>query len=162
MEYSIINFEESLTEKMALMWRSSKELAFGQEDIHSFEENVHFIKNVLSKENTILLAIKPNSEKVLGMIAFTTTTIAQLYVNADYLNHGIGTKLLNIAKEKSEDKLELFTFQRNDIARNFYEKHGFTEIGRNYKNELNLPDIKYEWTKKRNGNNSKARKNSRF
>jgi len=147
MVYDIINFEESLIEKIALMWRPSKELAFGQEDIHSFEENVHFIKNVLSKENTILLAIESNSEKVLGMIAFTTKTIAQLYIDIDYLNHGIGTKLLDRAKEKSDDKLELFTFQRNDIARNFYEKHGFKEVGRNYKNELNLPDIKYRWEK---------------
>lgn len=129
------------------MWRSSKQLAFGQADIHSFEENVQFIKNVLSKENTILLAIELNSEKVLDMIAFTTKTIAQLYVDINYLNHGIGSKLLDVAKEQSEGKLELFTFQRNDKARNFYKKHGFTEVGRNYKNELNLPDIKYEWRK---------------
>jgi len=147
LRYNIINFEESFIEKLVLMWRSSKQLAFGQADIHSFEENVQFIKNVLSKENTILLAIELNSEKVLDMIAFTTKTIAQLYVDINYLNHGIGSKLLDVAKEQSEGKLELFTFQRNDKARNFYKKHGFTEVGRNYKNELNLPDIKYEWRK---------------
>ena len=150
MECSVVNFEESFTEKMVLMWRPSKKLAFGQEDIHSFDDDVEFIKNVLSKENIILLAIESKSEKVLGMIAFTKETISQLYVDIDYLNYGIGTKLLDLSKEQSSGKLELFTFQRNDIARSFYEKNGFVEVGRNYQNELNLPDIKYRWVKKSN------------
>lgn len=147
MKFNIINYDESLTEQIVSMWRPSKELAFGQEDIHSFEEDVQFIKNVLSKENKILLATTLRSEQVLGMIAFTSETIAQLYTDIEHLNLGIGTTLLNIAKEQSTGKLELFTFQINKIGRSFYEKHGFVEVGRNYENELNLPDIKYRWEK---------------
>ncbi len=146
-EFYIIDFKESLTEKIVSMWRPSKKLAVGQEDIHSFEEDIEFIKNVLSKENTLKLAMDPKSEKVIGMIAFTKNTIAQLYIDVDCLNQGLGTKLLNLAKEQAVDKLELFTFQRNKMARKFYEKNGFVEIGRNYENELNLPDIKYCWEK---------------
>jgi len=150
MKFNVINYDESLTEQIVSMWRPSKELAFGQEDIHSFNEDVRFIKDVLSKENKILLATALNSEQVIGMIAFTPKTIAQLYVDIEYLNLGIGTTLLNIAKEQATDKLELFTFQSNKIARSFYEKNGFVEIGRNYENELNLPDIKYRWEKQSN------------
>ena len=147
MNYSIVDFKESLTEQMVSMWRPSKKLATGQEDIHSFEEDIQFIKNVLSKENDILLAIEPQKEKVIGFIAFSTEMIAQLYVDIEYLNLGIGTQFLEIAKERSNGALELFCFQRNQIARSFYEKNGFTEIGRNFENELNLPDIKYRWEK---------------
>lgn len=149
MKFNIINYDESLTAQIVSMWRPSKELATGQEDIHSFEEDVQFIKNVLSKENKILLATALKSEKVIGMIAFSPQKVAQLYVDIDYLNLGIGTTLLNLAKEQSTGKLELFTFQINKIARSFYEKNGFIEIGRNYENELNLPDIKYRWEKQK-------------
>jgi len=152
MKIKIIDYKNSLIEKIVLMWRPSKRLAFGQEDIHSFDEDVQFIKNILSKENTILLATELESEKIIGMIAFTTEIISQLYVDVEYLNLRIGTKLLKLAKEQSNGKLELFTFQRNQMARNFYEKHGFIEIGRNYENELNLPDIKYRWQEFTNKN----------
>ncbi len=147
MKYRLIEYEDSLTEQVVNMWRPSKELATGQKDIHSFEEDVHFIKNILSKDHQILLALQDESDKVLAMMAYTKDSIAQLYVDVNHLNYGIGTRLLNIAKQQTETQLDLFTFQRNDIARKFYEKHGFVEIGRNYENELNLLDIKYRWTK---------------
>ena len=81
MNYKIIDYEESFIEKVVLMWRPSKKLAFGQDDIHSFDDDIQFIKNILSKENIILLAIESKSKEVLGMIAFTDKTISQLYVN---------------------------------------------------------------------------------
>jgi len=41
----------------------------------------------------MLLATALKSEKVIGMIAFSPQKIAQLYVDIDYLNLGIGIKL---------------------------------------------------------------------
>lgn len=144
MEYRIANFEESLTSKIVSMWRPSKQLAVGQEDIHSIEEDIDFINEVLSKDNTIRLVIDSN-QKVLAMIAFNSTSVSQLYVDIDCINQGIGSKLLQLVKDQAADTLELYTYQRNEIAKSFYQKHGFVEVGRNYENELNLPDVKLRW-----------------
>ena len=61
---------------------------------------------------------------------------------------GIGSRLLQMAKELSPENLQLFTFVINKGAQAFYEKHGFTIVDRGYENEENLPDLKYEWIKK--------------
>jgi len=142
-----IDYNESHVEEIVRMWRPSTRMAFGQESIHSPEDDVRFIKNELSKKFTILLAREEVNDRIIGMIAFSKDFVSQLYIDVDFLNQGIGTHLLNIAKERSSGILELFTFQRNQPAIDFYEKNGFFEIGRNFENELNLPDIKYCWKK---------------
>jgi len=146
LKIKLIDYQESYLNELVTMWIPSKELAFGQNDIHTFEQSYQFVKNVLSKKNDILLAKKDN--KIVGITAFTKDHISQLYVDVNFLNRGIGTKLLNKVKELSNGKLDLYTFQRNKIAIKFYENHGFFEIGRNFENEMNLPDIKYMWESK--------------
>jgi len=146
LKIKLIEYQESFLNELVAMWIPSKELAFGQPDIYTFEQSCQFVKNVLSKKNDILLTILDN--RIVGMIAFTKDHISQLYVDVNFLNRGIGTKMLNKVKELSNGKLDLFTFQRNKMAINFYEIHGFFEIGRNFENEMNLPDIKYMWESK--------------
>jgi ribosomal protein S18 acetylase RimI-like enzyme len=43
--------------------------------------------------------------------------------------------------------IRLYTFQENDGARRFYERHGFRaiEFGDGSNNEENCPDVLYEW-----------------
>lgn len=48
------------------------------------------------------------------------------------------------SKEKALGVKEVHDF---DDHLNFYEKHGFTIIGRGHANEENLPDLRYEWVK---------------
>ena len=45
------------------------------------------------------------------------------------------------------DGLSLYTFQVNDGARRFYERHGFVvaALGDGSDNEEGQPDIRYEW-----------------
>lgn len=82
---------------------------------------------------------------MVGIVAFNSDELNQLYVANDQQGKGIGEILLNLAKEHSGGSLFLYTFEINKKAQRFYEKHGFVEIGRGYENEENLPDIKYEW-----------------
>jgi hypothetical protein len=53
-------------------------------------------------------------------------------------------------KPLSPRRLELWAFQRNTNARDFYESQGFHAVqctdGRNEENE---PDVKYEWERAR-------------
>lgn len=125
------------------MWRDSKEKAIGQKEIHSFENHVYFLNNILAEQFRIELALVEG--KVAGIIACNDIEISQLYIHQDYQAIGIGTALLSRAKEQSSGRLTLYTFEVNKNAQRFYEKHGFNIIGRGYENEEYLPDILYEW-----------------
>ncbi|WP_438503636.1 GNAT family N-acetyltransferase [Ectobacillus ponti] len=125
------------------MWRDSKERAIGQKEIHSFENHVQFLKHILPEQHQIDLALLDG--KVVGMIAYNEKEVSQLYIHVDCQGMGIGQALLDKAKEQSSGRLTLYTFEVNQNAQRFYEKHGFRVIGRGYENEENLPDLLYEW-----------------
>ncbi|MHC8521114.1 GNAT family N-acetyltransferase [Rossellomorea sp. H39__3] len=82
---------------------------------------------------------------MIGIIAYNRTEISQLYIHKDHHGKGVGTALLTHAKEASSGILTLYTFEVNEGARRFYEKHGFRIIGRGHENEEQLPDLLYEW-----------------
>lgn len=133
------------------MWRDSKANALGVEDTHTVEQHLYFLNEILTQENTVYLALLEKSESVVGMMATDGRFLNQLYIHNDYQRVGIGSKLLELAKELSAGKLQLYTFEINQGARAFYERHGFIAIGRGSDNEENLPDILYEWISSESG-----------
>jgi ribosomal protein S18 acetylase RimI-like enzyme len=139
----IIEFQSVYAEETVKMWRQSKERAISKKDIHSFEDHVFFLNNILKKDNKIYIGIHNN--KIVGMIAFNENEINQLYIHIDYQGKGLGRKFLELAKANSNGRLTLFTFEVNHKAQRFYENNGFKIIGRGYENEEDLDDIKYEW-----------------
>ena len=142
----ITPYNPKYAEQTVAMWRDSKEQAIGQKDIHSFENHVYFLNHILPEQFQIDLALI--DEKVVGVIAYNESTINQLYIHIDYQGIGIGQTLLEKAKKQSSGRLTLYTFEINQNAQSFYEKHGFEIIGRGHENEENLPDIQYEWISK--------------
>ncbi|MFL0248197.1 GNAT family N-acetyltransferase [Candidatus Clostridium stratigraminis] len=115
--------------------------------LHTFNEGIYFLNNVLSKDNIIYIALDESKDKVIGMLAFNENEINQLYIHVNYQRKGIGKKFLDIAKGNSAGRLTLYTFEVNQKAQRFYEKNGFKIIGRGYENEENMDDIKYEWVR---------------
>ena len=83
---------------------------------------------------------------VQGFLARQGSDIQALYVAGDARGQGVGAALLNHAKT-TVDGLELWTFQANNGARRFYERHGFTEDRRNdgSDNDEKLPDTHMIW-----------------
>lgn len=143
-DIKIMEYDSAYAEETVRMWRQSKEAAIGQKEIHSFEDHVFFLNNILSKDNKIYLAANADNS-VVGMIAFNDTEINQLYIHTDYQGKGIGKQFLELAKANSNGILTLYTFEINKKAQRFYERNGFKIIGRGHENEENLDDIKYEW-----------------
>jgi ribosomal protein S18 acetylase RimI-like enzyme len=84
---------------------------------------------------------------VVGIMDVAAGDLSQLYVRPDRLGEGIGRRLLDIARERSPDGLTLYTFQVNDRARRFYERHGFVAewFGDGSANEEGQPDVRYVW-----------------
>ncbi|MGY3233771.1 GNAT superfamily N-acetyltransferase [Bradyrhizobium sp. USDA 4448] len=89
-----------------------------------------------------------DDDELCGIMAFRDGWIEQLYVLPAAHGRGIGTELLEIAKSASE-RLELWSFQRNEPARRFYEARGFTlaEQTDGSRNEEKEPDARYVWVR---------------
>jgi GNAT superfamily N-acetyltransferase len=84
--------------------------------------------------------------RLIGFIAFREGWVDQLYVLPHAQRRGIGKSLLDIAKAANAG-LSLWTFQRNEHARSFYEANGFlpVEVTDGSRNEEQEPDILYRW-----------------
>jgi GNAT superfamily N-acetyltransferase len=83
---------------------------------------------------------------LVGISAFREGWIDHLYVLPPWQGRQIGTALLGAARGQF-DRLSLWTFQRNKVARSFYEKHGFVAIAETdgSRNEEKEPDVMYSW-----------------
>ena len=73
--------------------------------------------------------------------------LEHLYLDPAWMGRGLGDKLVQLAKERSPEGLELWTFQVNEPARRFYERHGFVaeELTEGTGNEERAPDVRYVW-----------------
>jgi GNAT superfamily N-acetyltransferase len=86
-----------------------------------------------------------------GRAADAAGEIDQLYVDPPSQGHGLGSRLVDVAKQRCPAGLELWTFQVNVAAQRFYERHGFVAIGRTdgSGNEEHEPDVRYRWSRAR-------------
>lgn len=87
-----------------------------------------------------------DEQGLVGFIAFCEGSVEQLYVLPRSQGQGVGSRLLAIA-QRSSSELSLWTFQRNEPARRFYEKRGFVTIEQTdgTRNEEHEPDVLYRW-----------------
>jgi ribosomal protein S18 acetylase RimI-like enzyme len=67
------------------------------------------------------------------------------------VGQGIGTRWWELARSELPPPIRLYTFQCNQRARCFYERHGFKAItfGDGSGNEEKCPDVLYEWRPER-------------
>jgi ribosomal protein S18 acetylase RimI-like enzyme len=73
--------------------------------------------------------------------------LQHIYVAPAYQGRGLGTELIERAKERRPRGFRLWVFQRNDGARHFYENHGLrvVELTDGSSNDEREPDALYEW-----------------
>ena len=67
--------------------------------------------------------------RVKGMIHLEGKEIAELYVDYFFWKEGIGSKLIEFAKEKFDVK-SVWTLEKNGDAIRFYDAHGFKLNGK--------------------------------
>jgi len=127
------------------MWRSSFEHGVGIADPHPITEQVAYLLEEVAPRHTVRVAKSEGT--VVGLLASNGESIAALYVAVSHLGRGIGSTLLDIAKEHSAGTLWLHTFARNVNARRFYAKHGFTEVAHGVEPHWQLEDVRLEWTR---------------
>ncbi|MFG2466482.1 GNAT family N-acetyltransferase [Streptomyces canus] len=104
-----------------------------------------YIRDVVvpSRETWVAVA----EEQVVGLMVVAGDLLSQLYLDPDWRGRGIGDRFVALAKERSPRGLSLWTFQVNEPAHRFYERHGFVEAERTdgSGNEEREPDVRYVW-----------------
>ncbi len=112
--------------------------------LHTPDEDHSFFSTVVFDDCEVWGAF--DGAKLIGFIAFKEGHIEQLYVLPEYQFKGVGSGLLAVAKQRNRE-LSLWTFQRNDAARRFYESRGFVAVEHTdgARNEEREPDVRYLW-----------------
>jgi ribosomal protein S18 acetylase RimI-like enzyme len=114
--------------------------------LHTDEETVDFITNTVLREQEVLVADVDG--RIAGFVAMSNgDLIEHLYVHPDLHRRGIGSALLERAKELMPHGFRLWVFQANVEARRFYERHGLrvVELTDGSGNEERTPDALYAW-----------------
>jgi ribosomal protein S18 acetylase RimI-like enzyme len=142
----IVDYSPKYARELVEMWRASFEQAVGVIDPHPLAEQVQYLQEKVVPINQVLVVLEKTTLAVIGFMASTPEIISQLYVHVNHQHKGIGSILVNIAKQASGGRLRLFTFKSNQKAQCFYEQHGFKIIGHGFEPEWQLEDIEYEWS----------------
>jgi GNAT superfamily N-acetyltransferase len=126
--------------------------------VHSDDETRRWIPDVMMRRSEVWVAELDRG--VVGFLSVTGDRIDHLYVRPGHYRQGIGDRLLARAKVMSPRRLQLFTFQRNERARAFYEARGFVAIGASdgSGNEEGEPDLLYEWVPGREARQDRRRR----
>ncbi|MGZ4596637.1 MAG: N-acetyltransferase family protein [Actinomycetes bacterium] len=114
--------------------------------VHGDDEVRAWFTAVVLPDREVWVAAAPGDELV-GVLVLEDDWVDQLYVAPAATGHGLGTRLLDLAKSLRPDGLQLWTFTSNLGAQRFYERHGFLAVERTdgSGNEERSPDIRYVW-----------------
>ena len=144
---SIRTFAEHDFECLVARWHETNLVSYryvAEHQRHSLGDARAFFRNEVLSSCAVWIA--EASGQLLGLIAIDPPWIRQFAVFPEHQRRGVGTALLNKARECSPAELRLFTFQRNAAARAFYEKHGFTPVAFGISPAPELePDVEYRW-----------------
>jgi ribosomal protein S18 acetylase RimI-like enzyme len=113
--------------------------------LHTDEETIDFVANKVMPEQEVLVAEEDG--RIVGFVAMDGDSLEHLYVHPDSQGRGVGSALLERAKERMPRGFSLWVFQQNAQARRFYERRGLSLIERTEGagNEERMPDARYEW-----------------
>ena len=132
----------------AKVWQDSQRAAytwFREDQRHPFDDALRFFRESVCERCDVWVAI--DQERVVGLLALEGATIDHLFVDPGHWELGIGSRLLEHAKDQHPAGLQLVTLQRNERARRFYEARGFvtTKFGVSPPPESE-PDVHYRWS----------------
>lgn len=137
---------EDLTSVVAL-WHEAKRQAFPYVEVqqrYTWEESLAFFETCLLP--LCRLWVAEEAREQVGFMALRQGWIDQIFVRVDRQGEGIGSALLNKAKELADGDLDLFTYQKNHGARALYERHGFEAVAFGVSPPPeNEPDVRYRW-----------------
>lgn len=140
-------FEPADLESVVAFWHDAKRKAFPYVEVqqrYTLEGNRAFFEDHLLV--LCRLWVAEEAGEPVGFMALRGSWIDQLFVRVDRQGRGIGSALLDKAKELTDVDLRLFTYQKNHEARAFYERHGFEAVAFGVSPPPESePDVQYRW-----------------
>jgi len=115
---------------------------------HTAAEVRQWVREVLLPTSEVTVAVVDGT--VVGVLAVSSkegrSWIEQLYIHPTHVGQAIGSQLLAHAVGTVPVPIRLYTFQQNERARKFYERHGFVavEFTDGSANAERCPDVLYE------------------
>ena len=109
-------------EEIARLWRRSREenLPWLEERMgYTPEDDLRRFREHLMLKFEVWVAAEAGLP--VALMALGPGELDQLYVDPEHQRRGVGSALLDHAKQQSPAGLRLFTHQRNERARRFYE-----------------------------------------
>lgn len=114
--------------------------------VHDDEDVRHHFATVVLPHQQVWV-IDHVDAGIVAMVALNDGWVEHLHVDPTYTGQGLGSRLIDLAKERFPAGLELWTFQGNSDARRFYERHGYVAVETTEgDNEEGTPDVRYRWS----------------
>lgn len=92
----IAEYQSSLLGELVPMWRASFEPGVGVIDPHPIAEQEEFFLTQVLPCNAVRVALSEG--QLVGFVAASTESVAQLYVRKGFQRRGIGSELLQLDK----------------------------------------------------------------
>ena len=135
--------------------------------LHTDEETRQFIAHVVETDAVwVATDDETKLDRITGFAAIHDAPekiwLDHLYIAPIAQGLGHGTALLDKVKTQRPQGFSLWTFQQNQGARRFYERHGLTlaRLTDGRDNEEKLPDALYVWSGDKNEQNDREGSNA--
>ena len=114
-------------------------------ELHTVDEDRQFVENVMLRQCEVTVA--EGSAGIIAFVARDREELRLLHTHPDHVGCGAGTALVEFLKAGGVAALELWCFEENMRARQFYEARGFKAIKftDGAHNEAKVPDVRYRW-----------------
>jgi GNAT superfamily N-acetyltransferase len=142
-EFDLAEFDGEWLDELIPMWRRSFEAGVGIVDPHPLAGQRQYFLDQVLPHNAVRLALLDGV--LVGFVAASAESVAQLHVRVGWHRRGIGTWMLDWAKNQSGGDLWLYTFARNHGARAFYARQGFVEVAYGFETTWQLDDVRLQW-----------------
>ena len=131
---------------VADVWLASFKATYAFPPAHPDDDVRRWIRDEIVPREETWVAVEPDGA-IVGFMSLHDDDLDHLYVRPDRFDRGIGSRFVELAKERRPGGLGLYTFQVNTRARAFYERRGFTveRLGNGEGNEEGQPDVRYAW-----------------
>jgi ribosomal protein S18 acetylase RimI-like enzyme len=120
-------------------------MAYLPQNLHTAEETRAWMRDVVFQDQTVWVA--ELGHQIAGYASAHDGILNNLYVLPPLHRQGIGSALVSVVKMHVPMSLRLRTFEANEGAIRFYERHGFVTLERSdgHANEENVPDRLMAW-----------------
>jgi GNAT superfamily N-acetyltransferase len=134
----------------AVLWSSRRSAMPWLTERYTKADMRDWIGHIVLVTSMVWVAVEAG--EIVGYSALDGNILDQLYVGPSHQRQGIGTQLLEVARAAAGSPMCVYVFAKNQNARRFYERHGFTMIDESdgSRNQEGEPDVRYEWRRPKN------------